>query len=79
MGPVSLLWNESDERQGLCHIVVGTNRGVRGPPSRPHHCQNVQECYILAFTPRLINCLCDPPFQFVLETNLSPPDASNTA
>ena len=71
--------HETDGLRNLWHHVVGANCGVRDPPSRPHHSQSVQECYIVALTPQLTNCVCGLPFQFVLETNVSPPDASSNA
>ena len=64
--------HETYERTGIRHSIHRATHGVRGTPSRPHHCQSVQEHHIIGVTPQLTNCMCRLPFQFVLETNRVP-------
>ena len=64
--------HETDELTDIRHNIRHATHGVRGPPSRPHHCQSVQEHHIIGVTSQLTGCMSRLPFQFVLETNQVP-------
>jgi hypothetical protein len=71
--------HEAYEHTAHWHYIASVPHAVRGPPSRPHHCQSIQEHYIVRITPQLTTCMFGVPFRFVPEVNLCLLDASSNA